>query len=122
MKLEFNMSVDEAAGKFGLDIEEIEPGYFKVLNPKKISLTKFQNCFDRCILIFMDLENITNEYHQVIDQKGVLYYFTPFFDDEHCKLSSVAEDAGMIGYYSKGYDHNYKEDNGIDSVFLKGEL
>lgn len=122
MKLEFNMTVEEVAEKFGLEIEEVEPGYYKVLNPKKISLTEFQDCFDRCILVYKNSEDIVNDHHWIIEEKGTLYYFTPFFDDEHGKISLIAEKDGVNMCYSVGYGHDYKEDNGIDSIFLKGEM
>lgn len=120
--MEFTMTVEEVAGKFGLEIEEVEPGYYKVLNPKKISLTKFKDCFDQCILIYKDAEDIVNDSHWIIDEKGTLYYFTPFLDEEHSKIEFIADAAGLEPYCYAGYDHNYKEDNGIDSIFLKGEM
>ena len=32
--MEFTMTVEEVAEKFGLEIEEAEAGYYKVLKPK----------------------------------------------------------------------------------------
>lgn len=120
--MEFTMTVEEVAEKFDLEIEEAEPGYYKVLNPKKISLTEFKDCFDKCILIYKDAEDIEDEHHWLIEEKGVLYYFTPYFDDEHGKITYIASNNNLSQYYSTGYDHDYKEDNGIDSIFLKGEM
>lgn len=120
--MEFTMTVEEVAKKFCLEIEEVEPDYYKVLNPKKISLTKFKDCFDKCILIYKDAEYIENENHWLIEEKGVIYYFTPFLDEEHSKIEFIADAAGLELYCYAGYDHDFKEDNGIDSIFLKGEL
>ncbi len=116
------MRVEEVTRKFSLNVEEVESGYYKVLTPKKISLLDFKDCFDRCILIYKDLEDVLDKHHCVIDKKGVLYYFTPFLDDEHSKISSIAKADGITKYYYKGYNHDFKEDNGIDSIFLKGEM
>ena len=120
--IEFNMSVEEVAEKFGLEIEEVKPDYYKVLNPKKISLLKFKDCFDKCILIHKDSEDILDEHHYIVDEIGVLYYFTPFLDDKHSEIEFIADSDGLTGYCYRGYDHEYKEENGIDSVFLKGEI
>ncbi len=120
--MEFTMTVEEVAEKFDLEIEEVEPGYYKVLNPKKISLTEFKDCFDKCILIYKDAEDIVNDSHWIIEEKGTLYYFTPFLDAEHSKIESIADAAGLEQYCYTGYDHDYKEDNGIDSIFLKEEM
>lgn len=115
------MEAEEAAEKFGLEIEEVKPDYYKVLNPKRISLAKFSDCFDKCILIHKDSEDILNDNHWIIDEIGVLYYFTPFLDEEHSSISSIAKTSGLTGYCYRGYDHDFKEENRIDSVFLKRE-
>lgn len=36
------MRPEEVAKKFGLDIEEVKPDYYKVLNPKKLVYQGFQ--------------------------------------------------------------------------------
>ena len=120
--MEFTMTVEEVAEKFGLEIEEVEPGYYKVLNPKKISLTEFKDCFDKCILIYKDAENIEDEHHCLIEEKAVLYYFTPYLDDEHDKIPYIVSNNSSNQYFSNRYNHNYKEGNGINSIFLKGEM
>ena len=116
------MRVEEVAEKFGLEIEEVKPDYYKVLKPKKISLLKFKDCFDKCILIHKDSEDILNDNHWIIDEIGVLYYFTPFLDEEHSSISSIAKASGLTGYCYRSYNHDFKEENGIDSVFLKDQL
>ena len=121
-KMEFNMTVEEVAEKFGLEIEEVKPDYYKVLNPKRVSLFEFSDCFDRCILVYTDLEDIVNERHWVVDKKGMLYYFTPFFDDEHGKIAYIADEDGLSNYFSTGYDHDYSGNDSIDSIFLEGEM
>ena len=115
------MKVEEVAKKFELEIEEVKPDYYKVLNPKKISLFKFKDCFDKCVLIYKDSEHILGERHCIIDKTGTLYYFTPYLDDEHSSIYLLADADGMTEYCYTGYDHDFKEDNEIDSVFLKEE-
>lgn len=95
----------------------MKPDYYRILNPKKISIFDFKDCLDRCIVIYKDLENELSNHHLILDRKGVLCYFTPYFDDEHGKISSVAEKDGLTDYYFTGYDPDYEEDNGIDSIF-----
>lgn len=71
---------------------------------------------------YKDAEDIVNDSHWIIEEKGTLYYFTPFLDAEHSKIESIADAAGLEQYCYTGYDHDYKEDNGIDSIFLKEEM
>ena len=116
------MDIEEVAKKFGLKIEEVKPDYYKVLNPVEISLSKFSDCFDKCILIYTEPKDILNDSHWIVDERGVLNYFTPFLDEEHSSIYLLADADGLTGYYSDGHDHDFKEESGIDSVFLKGEM
>ncbi len=92
-------------------------------NPNsEVSLFEFSNCFDRCILVYTDLEDIINERYWVVDKKGMLYYFTPFFAGEHCKIASMSRANGLSDCFSTGYNHDYSENDSIDSIFLKEEI
>lgn len=114
------MTVEEVVKKFGFEIKEVKPDYYRILNPREISITEFGGCFNKCALVYTDEANVVDERNCIIDERGTLQYFTPFLDVEHNEISSIAKANGLTEHYYKAYNHEFKEE--IISVFSVREM
>ncbi|MCM1183058.1 MAG: hypothetical protein NC337_06775 [Roseburia sp.] len=119
------INIKEIFDKYGLQVEEIEPEVFKVLNTdKEISTNELQWELQSCVLLTSD-----DTGYKKLPVGGVnsilahIYYVIMGYDSDELgyKYDDIAAKEFGESIY-RAYKYRPENSNSIDTIYAKGEL
>lgn len=122
--LETVINAEAVFAKYGLEVEELEPEVYQVLNTEKsISVDELQWELESCILITSDRTGYKKLSTGINSRLACVYYIITDCDrsDLGFKYDDIAtERFGESLYRSYQYRPEYHE--GIDTIYAEGEI
>lgn len=114
----------EIISSFGLQVEEIEPTVYKVLNPDLVvNIDKLQWALNECVLI-ASLELSTEKLETgIYTMLANVYYILLDYTNRELSYKyddKATEEFGRTLY--KPYKYNPSPDCGIDTIYREGEI
>lgn len=114
----------EVFEKYGLEVEEIEPEVYRVLNTEKvISVDELQWELESCILITSDKTGYKKLNSGINSRLAYVYYVITDYDkdDLGCKYDDIA--TGQFGEsLYRSYQYRAGHNESIDTIYAEGEI
>lgn len=119
-----NINVDKVFREYGLEVQQVEPYVYKVLNTEKeISVEELQNSLTSCILLTSERTGrkrlsiggyytLANIYYIIINKKNK--------ELGHKYDDIASKKFGRVIYDS--YEYDPKGEYTIDTIYAKGEI
>lgn len=118
------INVTEIFDKYGLEVEEIEPEAYKVLNTRKIvSVDELQWELESCILITSDKTGYKKLGTGINSRLAYVYYIITDYDksDLGYKYDDIATEQFGESLY-RPYQYKAEHHDSIDTIYAAGEI
>lgn len=118
------INVAEIFDKYGLQVDEIEPEAYKVLNTEKmVSVDELQWELESCILITSDKAGYKKLGTGINSRLAYVYYIITDYDktDLGHKYDNLATEQFGESLY-RPYQYRAEHHESIDTIYAKGEV